>query len=318
MDAAVLHEFGQPPRCEAFPEPVAGAGEVIVDVLAAALKPVDKQLAAGSHYAAPQKLPGVCGTDGVGLLPDGQRVFFGGCRPPYGAMSQRTVVPQAFTFAIPDKLDDATAAALPNPAVSAWLSLAYRAKLVPGESVLIMGATGIAGKLAVKIAKILGAARVVAAGRNPEALGSLLDHGADATLRLDLPAADLRVTLANAAGACGFQVVIDFVWGEPAEQFFAATARKEFAAIGSDIRYVQVGESAGSAIALPAAVLRSAPITILGTGGIPPYDVLTKTLREVLAHAASGELSVDTERVPLADVELAWRRGGRRRLVVTP
>lgn len=318
IQAAVLHELGKPPRCEVFPEPVAGEGEVMVEVLAAALKPVDKQLAGGSHYAAPQQLPIVCGTDGVGRLPGGQRVFFGGCRPPYGAMAQRTVVPKAFTFAVPDALDDAAAAALPNPGVSAWLSLSYRAKLAPGENVLILGATGIAGGLAVKIAKILGAARVVAAGRNPEALRALLDHGADATVRLDLPAAGLRAAFAGAAGSSGFQVVIDFVWGEPAEQFLAAAARKEFAVIGSDIRYVQVGESAGPTISLPAAVLRSAPVALLGTGGIPPYDVLTQALRDVLAHAANGELSVDTERIPLAHVDQAWSLSHRRRLVVVP
>ncbi|TAN23481.1 MAG: zinc-binding alcohol dehydrogenase family protein [Acidobacteria bacterium] len=318
MNAAVLHELGKPPRCEAFPDPVAGEGEVVVDVLAAALKPVDKQLASGAHYAAPQQLPMVCGTDGVGRLADGQRVFFGGCRSPYGAMAQRTVVPKAFTFDVPDELDDAAAAALPNPGVSAWLSLAYRAKLMPGDSVLILGATGIAGRLAVKIAKILGAARVVAAGRNPEALRSLLDQGADATLRLDLPATELRSAFAKAAGSSGFQAVIDFVWGEPAEQFFAATARKEFAVIGGDIRYVQVGESAGSKISLPAAVLRSAPINILGTGGIPPYDILTQALRDVLAHAARGDLQVETETVPLTQIEQAWHFNYRRRLVVAP
>lgn len=318
MNAAVLHELGKSPRCAVFPEPIAGEGEVIVEVLAAALKPVDKQLASGSHYAAPRTLPAVCGTDGVGRLPDGTRVFFGGCRPPYGAMAERTVVPKAFTFTVPDELEDAAAAALPNPGVSAWLSLSYRARLVPGENVLILGATGIAGGLAVKIAKILGAARVVAAGRDPEALRSLLDHGADATLRLDLPEPDLRAAFASSAGPSGFQVVIDFVWGAPAEQFLAATTRKEFAAIGAEIRYVQVGESAGPAISLPASVLRSAPIAILGTGGIPPYDDLTHALRAVLAHAASGELSVETECVPLRQVDRHWGANRRRRLVITP
>src|SRR5579872_3246535 len=98
MDAAVVHTLGSPPRCEQFPEPMAGAHEVIVDVNAAAIKPVDKQLASGAHYASPREVPFVCGTDGVGRLSDGQRVFFGGCRPPYGAMARRTVVPEAFTF----------------------------------------------------------------------------------------------------------------------------------------------------------------------------------------------------------------------------
>jgi NADPH:quinone reductase-like Zn-dependent oxidoreductase len=319
MDAAILREFGKAPRYEPFPDPIAGEGEVLVDVHAAALKPIDRQLASGSHYAAPQQLPVVCGTDGVGHLSDGQRVFFGGCRPPYGSMAHRTVVPRAFTFPIPKGLDDATAAAIPNPGVSAWLSLSFRAKLARGENVLILGATGIAGRLAVKIAKLLGAGRVVAAGRNPKVLGSLHEHGADATVRLDVPAADLRDAFVREAGPSGFQVVIDFVWGEPAAQFLAATSRREFAAINSETRFVQVGESAGPVITLPAAVLRSAPLTILGTGGIPPYEVLAKALRDVMANAVSGELQVDTERVPLAEIERAWQGDQRaRRLVITP
>lgn len=134
MDAAVLHALGQPPRFEQFSEPTSDKDEVTVHVRAAALKPIDKQLASGSHYASPRELPVVCGTDGVGHLSDGTRVFFGGPRRPYGAMAQRTVVPRAFCFPIPEGVNDDTAATLPNPGVSAWLSLTIRAKLVPGET----------------------------------------------------------------------------------------------------------------------------------------------------------------------------------------
>ena len=215
MHAAVLHTIGAVPRYEEFPEPVIGDkdGEVIVHVHAASLKPVDKQLASGSHYASRGELPRVCGSDGVGHLDDGQRVFFGGPRPPHGAMAQRTVVPRAFTFPIPENVNDETAAALPNPGISAWLSLAYRAKLVRGENVLILGATGVTGKLAVKIAKLLGAARVVAAGRNQQALNTLHDLGADATISLALPETELSEAFVREAGQSGFQVVIDYVWG---------------------------------------------------------------------------------------------------------
>jgi NADPH2:quinone reductase len=308
MHAAVLHALGKAPRYEEFPEPVAGDGEVIVHVHAASLKPIDKQLASGSHYARPRELPFVCGSDGVGHLSDGQRVFFGGPRPPYGAMSQRTVVPRALTFPVPENLTDEIAAALPNPGVSAWLSLAFRAKLAQGENVLILGATGVTGKLAIKIAKILGAARVVAAGRNQEVLNGLHKHGADATIRLDMPAQELSGAFLQEAGQSGFQVVIDYVWGRPAEVFLAAITRKEFAAIKSETRFVQVGESAGPTISLPAAVLRSTALTILGTAGIPPRDILVDALQKVMARAASGELHTDTELIPLADIENVWER----------
>ena len=310
MYAAVLHAAGSVPRYEEFPEPVIGENnrEVIVHVHAAALKPVDKQMASGAHYASGHEFPRVCGTDGVGHLHDGQRVFFGGPRPPYGAMAQRTIVPRAFTFPIPETVTDETAAALSNPGISAWLSLAYRAKLVRGENVFILGATGVTGKLAVQIAKLLGAARVVAAGRNEHALSKLHDLGADATISLALPAAELNQAIVREAGEFGFQVVIDYVWGQPAQSFLTAIARSEFAAIQSETRFVQVGESAGPAIALPAAVLRSTALTIMGTAGIPPRDVLVDAFQHVLAHAAKGDLQIDTERVPLADIENAWQR----------
>jgi NADPH2:quinone reductase len=319
MQAAVLRALGQSPRCEDFPEPVPTDGEAIVEVRAAALKPVDRQIASGTHYARPRELPAVCGTDGVGYLEDGTRVFFGGARAPFGAMAQRTVVPRAFCFPVPNRVDDVTAAALPNPGVSAWLTLAHRAKLAPGENVLILGATGITGQLAVKIANILGAGRVVAAGRNQQVLHSLTQRGADATIRLDAPPDELGETFAREAGDKGFQVVIDYLWGQPTEAFLAAITRQEFAAVTTELRLVQVGESAGPAITLPASVLRSTPLTILGTAGIPPVDVLKKALRQIMEYAASGDLSVDSESIPLAQIETAWQRDTRgRRLVVIP
>src|SRR5262249_27460897 len=149
-------------------------------------------MAGGSHYASPRKVPCVCGTDGGGRLSDGQRGFFGGCRPPYGAMAQRTGVAKAFIFPGPAGSNDELIAALPNPGVSAWLSLTQRAKLAPGENVLMLGATGVTGQLAVRIARLLGAGRVVAAGRNRQVLDSLLQDGADAIIRLDVPVEELK------------------------------------------------------------------------------------------------------------------------------
>jgi NADPH:quinone reductase-like Zn-dependent oxidoreductase len=319
MNAAVLHTLGKPPRCEPFSEPIAGDGEVIVRVHAASLKPVDKQLASGSHYASPRQLPTICGTDGVGHLDDGQRVFFGGARAPFGAMAQRTVVRRAFTFPVPDGVSDEAAAALPNPAVSAWLSLAVRAKLAAGEKVLILGATGVTGKLAIRIAKLLGAGRVVAAGRNQRVLSTLDKLGADATIQLDAPAKDLREAFVREAGPSGFQVVIDYVWGRPAETLLDAMTNQEFAEIKSETRFVQVGESAGPTISLSAAVLRSTALTILGTAGIPSPKILVDALQNVMTYAARGELHLDTESVPLADVEKAWQRETQgRRLVLIP
>ena len=320
MHAAVLHTIGGVPRYEEFPEPLIGDqdSEVIVHVHAASLKPVDKQLASGAHYASRGGLPRVCGTDGVGHLDGGQRVFFGGARPPHGSIAQRTVVPRAFTFPIPENMNDETAAALPNPGVSAWLSLAHRAQLARGENVLILGATGVTGKLAVQIAKLLGAARVVAAGRNPEALNQLHDLGADATIPLTLSATELSDAFVREAGQSGFQVVMDYLWGPPAEAFLAAITRTEFAEVGAETRYVQAGESAGPTITLPAAVLRSTALKIMGTAGIPSREVLADAFQQVMAYAAQKKLRIDTEQAPLAEIENAWQReqSGRRLVIM--
>jgi NADPH2:quinone reductase len=257
--------------------------------------------------------------DGVRRLESGERVFFGGCRAPYGAMAQRTVVPKAFVFPTPDSLSDEVAAALPNPGVSAWLTLTFRARLRRGENVLILGATGVTGQLAVTIAKLLGAGRVVAAGRNQQTLQSLLQTGADAIIRLDAPTAEIKESFAREAGQSGYQVVIDYLWGAPTEAFLAAITSTGFAAIGSETRLVQVGESAGSTISLPAAVLRSTALSILGTAGIPPKDVLVDALREVMSHGANGDFHLVTQRVPLFEVEKAWENSGSgTRIVIVP
>jgi NADPH:quinone reductase-like Zn-dependent oxidoreductase len=319
MDAAVVHKLGNPARCEQFPEPVAGENEVVVHLLAASLKPVDKQMAGGLHYASPRKVPFICGTDGVGRLGNGQRVFFGGCRPPYGAMAQSTVVPKAFVFPVPAGLNDELDAALPNPGVSAWLALTYRAKLAPGENVLILGATGVTGGLAVRIAKLLGAGRIVAAGRNQQVLQSLLQHWADAVIRLDVPVEDLKQAFVRESGESGFQVVIDYLWGQPTEVFLSAITSASFAAIGTETRLVQVGESAAPSICLPAAVLRSTALTILGTAGIPPGDVIAKAVQQIMADGAAGKLQVITTCIPLAEIESAWEHSrSSARIVVIP
>jgi NADPH:quinone reductase-like Zn-dependent oxidoreductase len=318
MLAAVLHQTGRTPRLETFSDPVAGENEVLLRVLAASLKPIDKQLAAGTHFASPREFPVICGSDGVGRLADGSRIFFGGPRRPYGALAERTVVRRAQCFPIPEALDDATAAAIPNPGVSAWLALSHRAQLVAGESVLILGATGVTGKLAVQIAKILEASRVVAAGRNPESLAGLRALGADATISLNQPGESLVEAFRRQNSEKRFDVIIDYVWGPPTEAFLAAITAHEFSANNSETRLVQVGESAAPTIQLPASALRSVALTLMGSAGIPPMDVLSGALNQVFAHAAKGDLHIETEQLPLSELESAWQRPTSRRIVFCP
>ncbi len=319
MRAAVLGERGQAPKCAEFDAPIPQEGEALLRVRASSLKPVDRALANGSHFASPKEFPVICGTDGIADTAEGQRVFFGGCRKPFGAMAEFTVAPQAFCFPVPDQLDDATGAALPNPGVSAWLSLTHRAKLETGESVLILGATGVTGQLAVQIAKLLGAKRVVGVGRNAEMLSRIESLGADSAIQLDQAADALRDAYTTEMGDSGFDVILDYLWGPPTEALLSAISKTEFVAAKKETRLVQVGESAGPTIALSAAVLRSAPVTILGTGGVPSLAVLADAMQQVLARGERGELIIQTDSVQLAEIATAWElpdQPGRRTVVL--
>jgi NADPH:quinone reductase-like Zn-dependent oxidoreductase len=322
MNAAVLHALGTPPRYEEFPDPTPGEGETLVEVRAAALKPVDKQMASGTHYASFRNLPTVCGSDGVGVLEDGARVFFAMPRAPYGAMAPCAVVSRPRCFPLPDDVDDYMAAAAINPGLSAWGALAWRAQLAAGETVLILGATGVTGKLAIQTAKLLGAGRVVAAGRNERILSSLHDLGADATIPLDQPRENLIAAFSREGGDAGFDVILDYVWGSPTEALLAAITRKDMRPSSTRTRLIQVGESAGPTISLPAAVLRSSRLEILGagTGSAPTAPSLwIDAMKQLLERVARGQLRIETERVPLANIETAWQQESQgRRIVVVP
>src|SRR5215510_5216230 len=307
MKAAVLRTLGQPPRFEDFPDPKPSEGEVIVHVKAASLKNIDKMMANGSHYDSHRELPVVCGIDGVGNLDDGTRVFCGGSRPPYGLMAERTVVSRP--------------RCLPIPALSAWLSLVWRAQLERGETVLILGATGVAGKLAVQIAKHLGAGRVIAAGRNKHVIETLPDLGADATIALDQADQELIAAFKREASHKRFDIVLDYVWGHPTEVLLNALTGHDVMAETDTLRLIEIGEMAGPVISLSAAALRSSGIEIHGSGGGSiSHTAILDAFPQVWALAARGKLRIDTESVSLAQIEDAWRRTDLlgRRLVIKP
>jgi len=248
-------------------------------------------------------------------------VFCGGSRSPYGMMAERTVVSRTWCLPIPDGVDDVTAAALPNPALSSWLSLVWRAQLKRGETVLILGATGVAGKLAVQIAKHLGAGRVVAAGRNEQVLRTLNDLGADATIHLDQPDKVLTETFIREAGHKPFDIIIDYLWGHPTEVLLAALTGHDLKAEATRTRLVEVGEMAGPTIALPAAALRSSGLELYGGGGGSiPAKAIFDAFPQIWALAARGKLRIDIKQAPLADVEAVWRRQDSpgHRLVIIP
>jgi NADPH2:quinone reductase len=222
-------------------------------------------------------------------------------------------------FPLPEAVDDLTAAGIANPAMSSWAALTARAKFVAGESVLILGATGVAGQLAVQVAKRLGARRVVAAGRNPNALEKLKTLGADSVISLNQDQASL-VSAFRTEIAEGVDVVLDYLWGQPAELMLQAISQKGLRKAGTRIRFIQIGESAGRTISLPAATLRSSGLELLGSGfGSASLDQIRQALAEFFEVAAKQPFQFHTKAAPLRDVETLWNSAEEgTRLVFQP
>jgi NADPH:quinone reductase-like Zn-dependent oxidoreductase len=301
MKAAVVTAAGQVPVFTDFPEPIAAQGERLVQVTAAALSHLTRSRASGQHYSASGQFPFVAGVDGVGRLEDGQRVYFVLPRAPYGAMAERTVVRSKQIVPLPDYLDDVTAAVIANPGMSSWAALTQRARIAPGETVLINGATGASGKLAVRIARHLGAAKVIATGRNAAALESL---GADETISLLGDEGGLEDCF-RAAFAGGVNIVLDYLWGPSARSLLIAAART--LDDGVPMRFVQIGSVTAGEIALPSAVLRAAAIQIMGSGiGSVPLEGLIESISGVFHAAGSAGPSLPARTMALSDVATGW------------
>jgi len=320
MNAAVVHAYNAPPRYATFEDPIADEGEKLVAITAAGLHPIVKLLASGTHYGSTGALPFVAGVDGVGRLEDGTRVYFGVARAPFGTFAERGLAPASMCIPLPEGIDDVTAAGTANPAMSSWVALTARAKFVTGENVLILGATGVAGQLAVQIAKRLGAKRVIATGRNPRALEELKDLGADAIVSLDQEHGALVAGLRSEITTGGVDVVLDYLWGAPAQAALEALAQKGLSKATPRVRYMQIGSSAGETIPLPAATLRSSGLELLGSGfGSASLDQIRAAITDFFAAMSVNPLRTAIQTVPLRDVEQLWNeRESTVRLVFQP
>jgi NADPH:quinone reductase-like Zn-dependent oxidoreductase len=317
MKAAVVTSFDHPPRYEDFADPVAaGEDEVVVDVLAAGLHPRVRSGAAGTHYTSEGGLPLVPGYDAVGRRPDGAFVYFVSDDDSAGTMAERAVMDARRGFELPAGADPAAIAAAMNPGMSSWVGLRRRAGLVAGESVLVLGATGNAGRMAVQIAKLLGAGEVVAAGRNAEVLATLPGLGADQVVSLEGEEEIADLTEA----AAEVDVVLDYLWGKPAEAAIPAIVRAR-ADRARELRWVQIGAIAGPDVALPSAALRACNLKLMGSGqGSVTTAGIVEELPALAAEVAAGNVEVDAETAPLSEVESAWTAplATGKRLVFVP
>jgi len=227
-------------------------------------------------------------------------------RPPFGTFAERAVTAPHMCLPIPEALDDVTVAAIMNPGMSSWAAL-LRAHFVAGESVLILGATGVAGQLAVQVAKRLGARRVVASGRNPQVLEELEQRGADAVISLSQGRENVVSSLRSEWVKDRFDIVLDYVWGSPAECLLEAVSQKGRGLAASRIRFVQVGESAGPMIALPAATLRSGGLELVGSGfGSVSIEEIFAAVAKFLREAEKEPFQIKTTAAPLSEIEGLW------------
>ncbi len=307
MQAAVVRAFDTPPSYDSFADPVPGEGEVPVTVTAAGLHQIVKSLANGTHYGSSGELPFVPGIDGTGRLEDGTRIYFVATQDRFGSFAERSLTAKSRIIPLPDGLDDATAAGTANPAMSSWVALTARAKFVAGESVLILGATGVAGQLAVQIAKRLGARRVVAAGRNPEALEKLKTLGADAVISLDQEHDALVEAFRSEHATSGVDVVLDYLWGQPAEALLLAIAQKGLKRSAPRIRYIEIGQSAGATINLNGAILRSSGLELLGSGfGSASLEQIRTAIADFFQAASQQPFVTSVKVAPLRAIGELW------------
>jgi NADPH:quinone reductase-like Zn-dependent oxidoreductase len=318
MKAAVVTRFDAPPTAREFPEPVPeGPDEVLIDVLAAGLHPRVRSQANGSHYTSTDELPLVPGIDGVGRLPDGSLRYFVLPDTRMGSMAERTVIDPRRSVELTHPVDANTLAAGMNPGMSSWVALRRRIDFPPGQTVVVLGATGNAGRMAVQIAKHLGAGRVIGVGRGEQRLEALAALGADAVVSLEGDPAAVAQRVAATAGET--DVVIDYLWGRPALDTMVALARarRERA---RRLSWIQIGSVAGRSIELPSELLRAANLQIMGSGqgSVTTAGILAE-LPLLAMELTRGTLTVRPRPVALGDVEAAWSQpAGDDRIVIVP
>jgi NADPH:quinone reductase-like Zn-dependent oxidoreductase len=319
MNAAVVTSFDEPPHYQQsdVPQPTTDT-ELLVDVLAAGLHPRVRSGAAGAHYTSTGRLPMIPGVDAVGQRPDGKRIYFVADDAAFGTMAERAVVDRRRAIELPDDVDVAKVAAAMNPAMSAWVALRRRVPIEPGQGVLVLGATGNAGTMAVQEAKRHGAGYVVGAGRDLERLSALKLVGADQVVQLTNDVDGTSTALA--AAAADVDIVIDYLWGKPAQHAITAllTARSDRS---HALNWIQIGAITGPTIELPSVALRSANLRLQGTGqgAVSPKAYLAE-LPSLVDEIDAGTIAVIANTEPLADVERVWGQAARpgERTVLVP
>ena len=316
MKAAVIESAGASPRYADFAEPQSDEAHEVVSLVAAGIHPIVRSLASGRHYGSRGIWPSIPGVDAVASTADGTLVYTGNVAAPYGTIAERMPVPEGLRMPLPNGADPVQVAAGMNPGLSSWMPLTARKHELEAQehgglgTVLVLGATGTAGILAVQNALTLGATRVIGAGRDEDRLQAVAEAGA-ASVRLteerERDAARIRSALAGERPS----IVLDFVWGGPAEAAFAALSRGGLDEDEGDTAYIEIGALAGAEASVPAALLRSTRIRISGSGaGSGTMAAIIRELPVYLGLIAAGAVSVPISAFPLSAIAEAWTAAG--------
>lgn len=307
MKAAVLETYGELPVYKEIAAPTAkNADEIVVSPIASSIKNLDKGKAAGRHYTDFGELPAIMGMDGVAKTADGQLIYAMGIS---GMMAEKAIVNKNEMIVLPENLNPTLAAGLPNALMGSDMALTSRGKIKADDVVLVNGATGMTGMLAVQMAKFHGASFVIATGRNTEKLSKLTEIGADLTIDLTQSDEQIEEAVKSAYAEHPFDIWIDYLWGNPAELIFKALSEIK---ITKALKVVTVGGMAGSEISLPSQILRSRDITIIGSGigALTAQEIksyMTETLKAVFDYAANHGLYMDLNEFPLSEITQAWQ-----------
>jgi len=318
MNAAVVHSFGTPPAYEPFEIPPPTPDQMLLEVLAAGLHPRTRSSANGSHYTSSGQLPMIPGLDGIGRDPGGQLRYFILDGTHLGSMAEQVVIDPRRSVVLAPDTDALTVAAAMNPAMSSWIALRKRISFQPGQSVLVLGATGNAGQMAVQIARHLGAGTVIAAGRNPERLALLTELGADTTISLTGDPDTTHQALGEAAA--DVDVVLDYLWGPATERNLPAVLTRRTDKT-NPLTWIEIGSMSGPQITLPSAWLRAVRLQIVGSGqgSVSTQDIISE-LPALAAEISSGTYAIDAVATPLSQVQTSWNAliGPGQRIVFVP
>lgn len=311
MNSAILHQLGAVPEFAETDEPkIQNENQEILTVKAVAVKNLDKARAAGTHYSNYADFPAVLGMDAVGTLADGSLVYASGIT---GTLAEKAIINKNLAVKIPQNIDIAKASALPNAVLGAGMALKYRAKIQEGDTVYINGATGVTGQMAVQIAKYFGAKTVIASGRNEKALENLKKIGVDFLVDLKKENSEIIADLQKIFAENKVDIIIDYLWGETVETLLSALPKGGIGKFPHPVKIVTVGEMSGAKISLTSGQLRSADLTILGSGfGSLSEENLAEFNKEIMPEMfkllAENKLDIEVETYPLIQISEVWNK----------